>query len=318
MYTVVKRLINQGWAVKGSSNGTTAGMDATDRWSTATDAGTRGTTTTTPVSWFCLTDANSIDILFSFVAATDDQWRFSADFSGAYAAAGTATHTPTSASEIAINSFFTSASPQNPTIVGTTASGDRVVSIWTRPDSKGFRVAVASGGTWKSLWGLEPYTQNALGSGVTVSPSAGFYVNSPSGFAESTTLLNPNSGSTSSVQFRFVTRRTDTGTNLALARGLEVFGGEGASATTLILSNIAPELHGGTEYMMRRFSLGCGNTSHRGRIGTLIDWWQSRPGGTDGDVYGNREFVHFGGANFGMAWPWDGTPSVTGTSVTLT
>lgn len=316
MFTVKQRLVAQGWVVKGSSDGVTGAMDAVDRWVAATDAGTRFNGAAGVQSWIVLTDANGYDILFAYNSATDDVYKVAVSFTGNYVAAGTPTHQPTSTTEQLLNTFYTTTPG---TIIGSSASGQRIVSVWTRPDSKGFRVAIANLGAYRSVWGVDFHAAVAYGAGVTVSHSA-FYINTPSGLTVANSMAAHNTVSNAvGLQFRTIARRLDANVALEASRLLECMGPTAQNPPTYTEGNdFAGELQGGTEYKMRRIGLQSVTASHRGKICNLLDWWSGRTTGSmDGDTYGNREFVTIGGA-VGLVWPWDGTPSVAGTPVVTT
>lgn len=319
IYEVKQRLVADGWTVKGSSDGTTGGMDGVDRWVTATNAGTRANSSTLPISWIVLTDANSYNICFSYNSATDDVYRISVSFLNNYVAAATATHQPTSVTEQTLNTFYTSTPG---TIIGSTASSDRLVSIWTRPDAKGFRIAIARAGAWTSLFGVDMHDPVAYASGITVSLAHGFYVNGGyTSWASSSGLCaNNTAGSAATAQFRTVARRLDAGLSLDCAHTLEMTRDVAGTASNMSADEgmtFAPELQGGTEYMLKRKGLFSITAGGRGKVGNNLDWWCGRTAISDGDTYGNREFVVVDGTN-GFVWPWDGTPSVTGTAVVMT
>lgn len=317
MFTVKQRLVAQGWTVKGSCNGVTGAMDAVDRWITAADAGTRFSGAAGAQSWIVLIDANGYDILFSYNAATDDVYKVAVSFTGNYVAAGTPSHQPTSTTEQTLNTFYTTTPG---TIAGSSVSGQRIVSVWTRPDSKGFRVLVANLGAYRSAWGIDFHAAVAYGAGVTVSHSA-FYINTPGSITNSTNAMGASNtaSNTAAQQFRTIARRLDANVALEASRILELTAGAGNVAPLFLDGNdIAAELQGGTEYKMRRIGLQSITASHRGKVCNLLDWWSGRAtGSADGDTYGNREFVTIGGT-IGLVWPWDGTPSVIGTAIVTT
>lgn len=315
MFTVKQRLVAQGWTVKGSCNGVTGAMDAVDRWLTGVDAGTRFSGAAGVQSWIVLTDANGYDILFSYNAATDDVYKVAVSFTGNYIVAGTPSHQPTSTTEQLLNTFFTTTPG---TIAGSSISGQRIVSVWTRPDSRGFRVLIANLGAYRSAWGVDFHAAVAYGAGITVSHSA-FYINAPGSIAPTTLMAPHNTASNATTnQFRAIARRLDANAALEVSKILECTSLTNLTAPAYESGNdFAAELQGGTEYKMRRIGLQSVTASHRGKICNLLDWWSGRTtGSADGDTYGNREFVTIGGPS-GLVWPWDGTPSVIGTAVVI-
>lgn len=306
MFGIVGRMLANGYTVKGSCNGTTGAMDGpTNRWAAATDAGTRGATTTTANSWICLTSANGVNILFSFVGASDDIYRISISHTGAYVIAATSTHTPTATDEQVLVST---------TNILATASGDRLWSCWVRTDGKGFRVAVARAGAWVGqVYGCEQYTKATYAVGVTTSTEYGFaHATASSGLLTTAWMLQATAGTTGHNGFV----RTSLGANLGLCSyGAEAFGANSAAPAADFGQAFAPELQGSTEFSLKRVSLYCVTASMRGKIGNVVDWWIGRTtGAADGDHYGNKEFIVLGS----MVWPWDGTSGVAGTAIVMT
>lgn len=299
MFGIKNHMKSVGYTVKGSSTGAAAAMDGVDRWAAATDAGTRGANTTTANSWICLTSALGVDIVFSFVGATDDIYRISISHQGDYVAAGTPTFTPTSSNEQVL---------VNTTTITTNTTGDRLWTCLARTDAKGFRVAIARQGVWVgSVFGSEEYTKTGYGVGITTSAEAGF------GFTVANlTLSNFYSGVTAQSRGSYV--RTSISPFLALCgMGGECFADTG-TLTGSTGQSFAPELQGGVDYTLKRVSMFSSTTAMRGKVGNFIDLWVGRSSGiVDGDHYGNREFINLGN----VVWPWDGTPSVPGSVITM-
>ena len=314
MFLIKNRLKTAGYTVKGSSTGIDGAMDGVDRWITATNALTRGLTTVTPVSWIVLTDGNGADILFAYVGATDDAWSIGVSHAGDYVAAATATFKPTSANAQELSSFF---SPVK-SLVGTETSGDRIVHLWLRPLARGFRAMVMRAGTGKLAFGVDQHVPETYAPSVSVSTGHGFCIDLANlDGGNNNSSLDPAAASTSQA-FRVVVR-TNQSTRLAsCSRIFEAVGGtvtgtggEWATGTTF-----APELQG-TGFMLRKIGLWSNLAGARGRVGTHEDWWVGRTtGAADGDTYGNREFVVIN-ADAGLVWPWNGTPSVAGSPVTV-
>jgi hypothetical protein len=313
MFTIKERLKAQGWTVKGSCDGTTGAMDAVDRWAAATDAGTRFNGIGGAQSWFVLIDGNGANILFSYNSAADDVYEIAVDLAGNYVVAGTPANRPTSTTEQSLNKYFISTPG---TIIGTGASGDRLVSIWTRPDFKGFRVAIARSGAWQSQFGVDQHAAVAHGAGITVSPNNGFYVN---GGLDSANHERAGVTSVTAAGQRRVVVRTNLGAFNAECSWTTECG----AATSAVDSSFtqgttfAPELQGGVEYVMKRIGAYSITAGMRGKAANLLDWWYGRSAIADGDTYGNREFIVINGS-CGLIWPWDGTPSIAGTPVVMT
>lgn len=318
MYLVKNFLVAHGHTVKGSCNGTTGAMDGVDRWASAADAGTRFNGAGGAQSWIVLTNADGSDTCFSYNSAADDIYRVAVSHAGDYVAAGTPAQQPTATNEQLVNTFFTTTTAFQ-TIVKSTASGDRLVSIWARTDGKGFRVAVARAGVWVTTFGNDRHSAVPYAGGVTVAPSHGF-----GGAMETATLVSsfasdsPATAVANTMGPRFVVM-TNLGAKLAsCAKGCEAQGLANASMTIDAGKNFAPELQGSTEYPLSRIGIYSTLASSRGKVGNLIDWWIGRiTGVADGDTYGNREFIVIN-ALYGLVWPWDGTPGVAGTAVVMT
>lgn len=290
-----------GIATKGSCNGTTGAMDGpgTDRWAAATDAGTRGATTTTPVSWWCGLMPNGVQVLFSYVGGTDDVFRVSFSPGGLFVLAGTPTHTPTATDEQVICS-------SNSTIDATT-SLDRIWNGWIDSSANSIRFMVFRNSAMVGrAWGVE--TVSSRVTAVPYSPAVWGFCYTTAG------LLQNNFLSGYSVNTQGGLTRIN-GINVSCGGGAEIFLGNFATFAV-----IKPELQGAVGYPIVPLSIGSNTVGARGPVADLIDWWLGRTSGAaEGDVYGNAEFVTFGGFGSGapMLWPWDGTPSIPGTAVVI-
>lgn len=335
MYLLKERLKSEGWTVKGSCDGTAGSppnvpnMSGIDVWTSPASAATYSSSASAPMSWIVLTDANGYDICLSYNSTAADIYRIAVSFSGGYVLAATPTFQPTSTTEQVLNTFYTSTTQEAPTLLGRTGTtspyllvGDRLVSIWTRPDSKGFRVAVACQGAWRACFGVDMHAPVAYGPGVNVALSHAFYLNglytnwssTNAGVALGTVT---NSGAN---QFYNISRRFDLGgISMLLAHSMEVTRIDNATSSVFDMNELhgfAPELQGSVDYVMKRKGLVSITSSARGKVGNNIDWWCGRAPAVDGDTYGNREFIVING-DAGFVWPWDGTPSVPGTAVVM-
>lgn len=321
MYTIANELITtRGFTCKGSSTGTVAAMDGVFRWTGGNDAKTRGVGASAACSWVVITLAGGRgDVVFAYNAATDDVYNVWWSPSGVATVAGTATFEPTAADQVLLNKFYTTTPG---TIVGTTTAGDRLVSIWSRPDKGGFRVAIARGGAWESLFGVDVLTQDTYGAGITLLDTTAFYING--GFnaninTPNFTMLNGSGLANGGVtgQKRFVARRTDGGgASLECAHKMKIVGQAttGATSNSGLDLTFAPELQGGASFAMKRYGLYSVTTSHRGDVGTLIDWYLSRnvtaaSPAADGDTAGALDWICVE-STASMWWDWDGTTAV--------
>ena len=109
-----------GYTVAGSCDGTTGAMDGVDRWSTFSNATTRGANASSAQSWIVLRDGNGVHILLSYLGATDDICLMAFSPGALYVVAGTTTFKPTAADE----TNFTAAAGLS--MLNNTTSGDRV------------------------------------------------------------------------------------------------------------------------------------------------------------------------------------------------
>ncbi len=311
IYTVVKRLINQGWTVKGSCDGTTGAMDGVDRWTDVTKARVRFNGSAGAQSWFVLTDADGANVVFTYNAAVDDVYSMWWSPTGVAAAAGTPAQEPTATDKILNNKFFTTTPG---TIVGTTTSGDRLVSIWT-DSNHSFRVAVAHNNGWKSLFGKERYTAGAVAAGITLHAGFMFYINgglTPLTSGARSLLNNPVATGGVTDQWRCTSFRSNGGgIGLELSREVRLTGENGnTGAVPGNWEGTTMPMAGGTQYMMKRFGLfvawdSAGAGSQYGSIGKIKDWWMGKKADTDGNTYGSNAFIVVNGSG-GLVWPLDG------------
>lgn len=313
VFLIVKRLIAQGWTVRGSSNGAAAGMDGVDRWATAADAGTRFNGVAGAQSWFVLRDGDGADIVFSFNGATDDVWNFWVSLGGlAIANATNVLYEPTATDAQTTNKFYTTTPG---TIVGATASLDRLVSVWTRPDHRGFRVAVARNAAWISRFGKDAHTPATYASGITVHPGHAFYINGSLSAAASGSILHSGSAVANAANLQFIvrTKRTDgAGVLVTCAKYTKVIGGNGnpGSIDQHTYSAVQSTLQGAASYALRRYGIWSITATADGDIGLFVDWFLGRTtGSSDGDTYGALQWITVDAPN-GVIWPWDGATPV--------
>jgi hypothetical protein len=316
MYQVANELITtRGFTCKGSSDGTTAAMDGTFRWSSGNNAKTRFNGAAGAQSWVVITLAGSRgDVVFSYNGATDDVYNIWWSPSGVATVAGTATFEPTATDQVLLNKYYTTTFG---TVVGTATSGDRLVSIWSRPDKAGFRVAIASAGAWISLFGFDVFTPDTYGAGITLLDVTGFYINgawnATLNGATAPNIVNgsglANSGTT--AQKRFMGRRTDGGgTTLEYAHKMKVVGQQtGGSAISAVIDSLTAPLQGGSTWPMKRYGLYSVTTSHQGDVGTLTDWYISRTAAADGDTAGSLDWICVE-STASFWWDWDGATTV--------
>lgn len=318
MFTVFNNLITtRGFTCKGSSTGVVAAMDGVFRWASGNDAKTRATLAASPQSWVAITLGGGCgDIVATYTAAGD--WGYDVFWSpsGVATVAATATHAPTATDKIQITSYFTGAMAP---VISSATSGDRLVSVWANPNKKGFRVAIARLGAWESFWGMDEFTPDTYGAGITIKEVAPFYVAGAFNSSQNGAgwnLINANaavSTSTEATMKRFAVRRTDGGgtTINEIAHKMKVTGDGTAGNQPFPNADqgFAPELQGGATYAMKRFGLYSRQASHRGDVGWLKDWYISRSAVADGDTAGSLEWICVESTG-SMWWPWDGVTSV--------
>lgn len=320
MYKVANELITtRGFTCKGSCDGVTGAMDGVFRWASGNSAKTRFNGSAGAQSWVAITLAGGRgDVVFSYNAAADDIYNIWWSPGGIALAAGTPAQEPTATDKVLLNKWYTGSGVMG-TIVGSTAANDRLVSIWSRPDKGGFRVAVASNGSWQSLFGVDVFTADTYGAGITVLDCTAFYVNGAfDGNNNSPYLAMLNSGNdinnAAAGQKRFAGRRTDGGgTTLDLANKMKVVGQTtaGTAASSGFDGGFAPELQGGATYTMKRLGLYSVTTSHRGDVGTLLDWYISRNLATinNGDTAGTLDWICVN-KTCSYWWDWDSATPV--------
>lgn len=302
-----------GATIVGTSNGTTANIGGSDLWVAATDAGTRAANTTTAHSWALIGLGNGVTLLLDFVGTADNQARL-AYSTGAYSLAGTVTFSPTTTDEV----FFLGTSTLGADLIATTASGDRLWHGWLTADLKNFRVAIVRAATTISLFGVEEIEPTGVvdpGAVVFSPPTWGFFYGGTTGGGGPSAISNLTGPFSANIR---------GGRAKAVVGGITAVmdlhgGGEaGSNGSTFAFGNYsvtASKLQGDA-YPLTPVSLFCTSpASHSGKLANRVDWWGGKTAEATGGHIGNVEFVNFGD---GFVWPWDGTPSVPGTAITVT
>lgn len=292
LFQIKEFLKLNGYTVRGSSDGTTGAMDLADRWVTAANAGTRATVAGAPQSWIVLRDGSGVDILLTYQGASDDIARFSFSASQLFVAAGTPTHQPTATDERVITSAVT--------VIGSTASGDRLWNGWVDSTFKLCRFAVIRAQTLVGLvWGVEEVDSAVTGGSTWTPPVWGFSLSA-------TTNHMPN-GSTAGIAKPIV---ASVAQSPAVQLGAENIGGSSTIYTHI--SGGKPDLQGGIGFPLFPLVIGSNTAGSAGKLGNLYDWWIGRTAGEFvGDIYGDLEFIHIctvqgtATATAGV-WPWDG------------
>lgn len=134
------------WSCDGTT-GPTSSADHTNRWSDKTKAATQGATQATAHSYIVLSNADGVQLLLENVGATADVGRIAYSPGGLYVLAGTTTQSPTATDEVPLS--------VGNSLVNATTSLDRVMSIFCRDDSQGWRCCLFRSSTLIACYGLE-------------------------------------------------------------------------------------------------------------------------------------------------------------------
>lgn len=132
------QMIAKGFTCVGSSNGVTAAMDGVNRCTLAAGFAVRATIAGAAQSWIVVSDG-TVQIKFTYKGASDDIATVAFSPGSLYVVAGTATFEPTATDERLI---ITTTS-----IIGSTASGNRVFHVWIDSTHRLWRTAIMSAGT---------------------------------------------------------------------------------------------------------------------------------------------------------------------------
>lgn len=280
-----------GMNVKGSCSAGTGAMDAADRWNSSGDVTPRATSAGASQAWIVVTMANGVDVLIAFQGASDDIARVSFSPGGLYVAASTPSNQPTATDEVILM--------QAVSLIGATASGDRVWHALITADAKQMRFLVSRGGVFVGeRWSVEEFTPTVDAS-VNLSPAV-------CGIALTNTA--PLGTTTTVGQARSIIG--------GIARGMTCIFGVETFATATNWSNTKTGLQGGSSYPAFPLKIGSSLAGAEGPLGELIDAWLGRTGAGEGDTYDSKKWIGVSGlvgANGGMMWPWDGTttPAMT-------
>ncbi len=300
-----------GYTVKGSSNGTTAAMDGTNRILSASNWATRSTVAAGAMSWIVLTDGAGIDWCFSFFSASDDIVRLAHSPGGNYVAAATATQQPTATDEC-----FDVASG---TWVGTDLTHRRIYDFWASSDKKIFRFATFFNTTLASFIKGEKFTTalvspatHTLANGGGTQGAIKSYYN---GNNSNTTVNNTYQATLCSDLCRVHAAGQDINSQATIG-GVMPGGGTGYESGSIGSFNVdTPALQGGNGELLFPSQLGANTISADGKLGTVFDQWYTigvnNATPSLGDTYGTLQFfvVSMGG---GIIVPLDGvtTPIV--------
>lgn len=277
-----------GYTVKYTCDGTTgptSSVDNTDRWTTFSNATTRGTIAASVQSFVVLTDGNGCDLLMAYQGASNDIARISFSPGGLFTPAGTSTNQPTATDEQVMVS--------GQSLINSTASADRVWHAMATTDRKLFRLFVYRAGTMSYSWGLE--FCNTIG----VLAQSSMFVPPVVGWATSTSTPNsPGAGS--------VVGGSNAGSNGGIAKinGVSAAVGGGCEAYLNNFGNpFTIDLQAGGA-IIAPVSWASATTGASGKVGNRIDcwfgFWNTSP--PQGDALGDLTHVMFGTG----IHPWDG------------
>jgi hypothetical protein len=276
-----------GFTVKGSSDGTTAAMDGSDRIVTpATHWNTRGATTTSAQSWIVIehTGMAGAEVLFCYQGGSVNTLKVAISPGGLWTVAGTATFQPTATDELIIMAAGTN-------LDGGAASLDRLWSGWCATDGSEFDFAIARNGVWVRwlrIGMLDPVA--IIAPAAWAVPIQGFSISA---------MAYANLFTTASVS-----ARVDPGTGTYGTRTFYV-GCEGYNNGTVPAKVTgAGKLQGAAGKLLTPLSLW--DSADEGKLGNMIDIWAGVAANPDGTTYPNdssRQFIHVG--NFVL--PWNGS-----------
>lgn len=290
-----------GCTVKGSSDGSTGGMDGIDRWVSVASCVTQGAQPTSAQSWIAMVDGNGSNILLANQGSSADICFMAFSAGGNYIAAGTPTAQPTTTDESQIMS--------GTSVINNTASGDRILHLWGSSDKKMFRAMVTRASTLITMWGVERFT-SMVDPLVTVSPPVwGFF------YTGAQTVTNTGGsqmlavgGTKNSIGGHFY-QQSGTPSDVVCGGGLTLaLGASGAG----VLGVEKPDLQGGNTHVICGMYITSTVAGYRGIAGLRIDWWFSYNNSSLqlGDFYGASQFVGISpttaNTNGGAFWPWDG------------
>lgn len=292
------QLITSGMTCVGSSNGVTAAMDATNRCTTAAGFAVRATVAAAAQSWIVISDG-VVQILFTYQGASDDVARISFSPGALFVVAGTATNQPTATDE----QVFCNTT----TLIGATASGNRVYHVWCDSTHRLWRLAVMSGGVVVGkLVGTELVDANQLVNSGPTPASAPIPVWGFAQLSSQLTMATLNSGFSANsngglAQFTV----SGSAANISLGGVALWVSGSGVNLLGLNL-----ELNGSVP-AIRAIGLASLTTSFRGNVGNRFDWYFSDNFQPNGTLTAARDWVMLnvatGSTVGGAMWPWDGT-----------
>lgn len=151
LYENKAAMLAAGWTVRFSSDGAAGpadANDATDRWASAANTAVRGAAAGNPQSWIVLQNVDGVQVLLTFQGAADHNARLSMSQIGGFTLAATTTHQPTATQEIVFHAA-------GDTMVNSTASLDRVMSVFCSDDSRQWCFALYRNNALIEVGGVE-------------------------------------------------------------------------------------------------------------------------------------------------------------------
>ncbi len=275
-----------GYTVKGSCDGTTGAMDGVDRLTSASNWATRFNGAAGAQSWLVLTDGAGIDWCWSYNSASDDIVRLAHSQGGKYVAAATANQQPT-----AVDECFDAASG---TWVNSTASADRVWTMWGSLDKKMWRAGIYRSGAMVSFTAGEKFISTLISPATfTLANGGGTVAAIKSYYNENTSSFNRQY---SASLFGDLCRvHTNQDVNCQATFGGEMPGtGVGRAGSGGAVQNwfsASPALQGGTGEPMFPTTLASTTSAADGVLGVKYDHWYTFSGDGVLDTLGSLSFV---------------------------
>lgn len=276
-----------GYTVKYTCDGTTgptSSADHTDRWASATNAATRGTSVNVAQSFAVVTDGNGCDIMLAYQGATDSQARIAFSPSGVFLPAGTSNQQPTATDLMEMW-------PATSDLTNITGSLDRVWHIQASTDKKAFRFVNYRASTMTATFGLEVITREPAMMSNTVfnPPVVGWGTFVSNSLVGNGCAIGPVVGGGQGGQARLNGVISNVGGCGEIMNG------------TTFFSVANPELQAAAPIVPVGFATAQAGVA--GKLGMRIDAWTVFCSGIgQGDTFGTLQFVYFGT----LVLPWDG------------
>ncbi len=299
---ITNQAIAKGYTCAGSCDGTTGAMDGVNRCTNAAGFAVKATIAGAAQSWIVITAANGAQTLFTYQGATNDIARISCSPGGLFVAAGTPAQQPTATDEV----VGTSAA----TLIGATASGDRLWNVWIDSAHNGWRACVfRSNVLVGSLIGAELFDAAYLGTGASCAVATWCHAHTAAVASLASLALGAYAASSAGGS----TRMTVSGTPLTVNMGATA---KLLGAQTITENGTAQELNS-SNYLLRAIGLYSNTTSAKGDVGNRYDWHFDSELLACGALDSGKNWIYLNNASAaasapGTLWPWDGVSSWTG------